>query len=376
MKKPSLLILSFSQPDKDPHFYKELNYLKRSFDIVPAGFPPQFPIEKFIEIRKRPADIPRKLYYGISFLFGCSSPFLNSFSIDFEKLRKQKFDLILVNGLYPLPAAFRIAGNKPVFWNAYEYYPEEHGDSFVWRIVFRRNVNRILRRYVPRLTGMCSVSPSIVRRYHDEFGIDASLVRNVCSAEVLQPVMPGHHIRLIYHGDANPSRKIEEIIRMMSFLNDRFTLDLILLNHFSYQQKLKYLAMNDSRIRFLDPVPLKDLPKFLNRYDLGIVLIPPVNYNFETCLPNKFFECIQARLAVLAGPSEEMCRLVRRFGVGITMKNFSAESAAQELKSLSPEKIWKMKLRTENAARFFCAEREMRRFEHILLKTIKQEHKI
>jgi len=74
-------------------------------------------------------------------------------------------------------------------------------------------------------------------------------------------------------------------------------------------------------------------------------------------LPNKFFEFIQARLAVAIGPSPEMARIVREHDLGIVSGDFSPKTFARSLSSLDGEKINYYKLRSHRIARRMSAER-------------------
>jgi hypothetical protein len=61
-----------------------------------------------------------------------------------------------------------------------------------------------------------------------------------------------------------------------------------------------------------------------------------MTFNLKYILPNKFFEFIQARLAVAIGPSVEMKRLVKEWDCGIVAANFEAKSMAAEINRLTP----------------------------------------
>jgi hypothetical protein len=59
--------------------------------------------------------------------------------------------------------------------------------------------------------------------------------------------------------------------------------------------------------RFEEIVPLS------NAYDIGLYLLPPSSFNNLHALPSKFFEFLQALLAIAIGPFQEMARIVREF---------------------------------------------------------------
>jgi hypothetical protein len=74
-------------------------------------------------------------------------------------------------------------------------------------------------------------------------------------------------------------------------------------------------------------------------------------------LPNKFFEFVQARLAVAIGPSPEMATLVRRHGFGIVAGSFEPRELAQCIAALAPADLLAMKQRADAASRELNAAR-------------------
>jgi hypothetical protein len=102
---------------------------------------------------------------------------------------------------------------------------------------------------------------------------------------------------------------------------------------------------------FRDPVPTEKIPSTINQYDIGVYPLEPRCLNEELALPNKFFEFVQARLAIAIGPSTEMARLVRKHDLGVVAEDFSAQSMANAISALSPEDILRYKENSDAAAR-------------------------
>jgi hypothetical protein len=152
----------------------------------------------------------------------------------------------------------------------------------------------------------------------------------------------GNQIKLVHHGVAIPARKIEEMIKVMNYLDDRFTLDLFLTIIPEVKSYAKKLALNNSsnpKITFQKPVPYTEICRTLNQYDVGLYILPPTNFNNLYSLPNKFFDFIQARLCLAVSPNPEMVKLVRKYDLGVVSADFTAETMAGLLKNLTAEKI-------------------------------------
>lgn len=158
---------------------------------------------------------------------------------------------------------------------------------------------------------------------------------------------------------ASRSRRIEVMIEMMRFLDDRFTLDLMLVgSDHSYMQSLKGMAAGDHRVRFIPPVDMLGICDFINSYDIGVFLLPDSNFNLRYALPNKFFEFVQAGLGVAVGPSCEMARLVNEYGVGVVSNSFDPKDLAGCLMRVDKEDVERFKVAAHGAALELSYERD------------------
>ena len=101
---------------------------------------------------------------------------------------------------------------------------------------------------------------------------------------------------------------------------------------------------------FHPPVSPADLPRVLNAYDVGIFSLPPQTRNHALMLPNKFFDFVQARLAIVFSPSPETSRLIERFDLGAVTEDFSPESLAEALRRLDRPRIAASKANAHGAA--------------------------
>src|SRR5690606_4933944 len=114
-----------------------------------------------------------------------------------------------------------------------------------------------------------------------------------------------------------------------------------------------------------------EVVNFIHEYDIGVFLLPPVNFNYANTLPNKLFEYIQARLAVAVGPTPEMAAIVRKYGNGIVAEDFEPTSLARELNKLTGSSIAELKQRSSAAARDLSAENNQSTFLKVVGRVIK-----
>jgi glycosyltransferase involved in cell wall biosynthesis len=162
---------------------------------------------------------------------------------------------------------------------------------------------------------------------------------------------------MVHHGAGFRSRRLEVMIRAVRRLPARFTLDLLLVGaDHAYLEALRREAAGDPRVRFLPPVPMRALPRFLHAYDVGLSLLPPISFNNVHALPNKFFEFVQARLAVVIGPSPEMAALTARHDLGVIAGDFTVDGLVAALASLDRARIERYKRAAHAAARELSAD--------------------
>ncbi|MBI5952672.1 MAG: glycosyltransferase [Chloroflexi bacterium] len=275
------------------------------------------------------------------------------------KLAKEKFNLIISHDLTLLPLAFQVKGKSTkVMLDAREYYPRNLDDSWVWRVT-KKPVNiHLCNAYLKICDKVITVSPGLSGEYKREYGIDAEIIMSLPSRQDFHPtpLLPGV-IRMIHHGSANPSRKTELMLELMDYLDDRFTLDLMMLvTDVVYWNKIVGMAKKRANVCIVPSVPMPKIVTTINQYDIGLFLVPPTNFNLEHTLPNKLFEFIQARLAVAIGPSVDMKTVVEKYECGIVSQDFSPQSLAQELNKLDNDKIMALKQKSHQAALALNAE--------------------
>lgn len=358
-----ILIISFSELKSDPRVYRQIQLLRKHFHVTAAGFG-NCPAEDIDWIQIQPSLRTRWDQLKNIVLLGLRH-FEKSYwnrplhRIALGLLGDRKFDLILANDIDALPLAVRLAVGTPVLLDAHEYAPREYEDSALWRLVVQPYKMYLCRQYLGRAQGMLTVCAGLAEEYRRMYGVSPMVVLNAPPYQKLEPTpVDAAVVRMIHHGAAIPSRHLEVMIEMMQFLDPRFRLDFMLVpSDPDYLKQLRSRAAIDSRIRFVEPVPMLDIPRFINTYDIGVFLLPPVNFNYAHALPNKFFEFVQARLAVAIGPSPEMARLVEQYAFGVVADDFTPRCMAERLNRLTAQEIAGLKMASDIAARDLCFDR-------------------
>jgi hypothetical protein len=359
----SILVLSLTDLASDPRVNRQIRLLAGRYRVSTAGTaPPRVDGVEYVPVPQIPKPLHIKAIGALALKLGAYERWYwmdRRVRRALAALGRRKFDLILANDLVALPLALRIANGAKILYDAHEYSPREYEESFLWRFLFQRYNDYLCRTYLPRADGMLTVCQSIAEEYRANYGVSPRVMMNAPAFQELAPrATDGRGIRLVHHGGAAPSRNLELMIEAMDHLDNRFSLDMMLVpSDRGYLERLKSTAAKRPRVQIVPPVPMRELPTRLNEYDVGVYLLPPNSFNNEHALPNKFFEFVQARLALVIGPSPEMARLVRQYNCGVVSDDFTPQSLAGTLKALSAEQVDEFKRRSDLAARDLCFER-------------------
>ncbi|HCW07091.1 MAG TPA: hypothetical protein DGG95_06985 [Cytophagales bacterium] len=366
----NVLVITFSNLKNDARVKRQISFFGNGYEVTAAcyGSPKEF---SFIQINPPRLSLINKAISGILLLFQFYEKAYQMLYGQHLNLKKD-FDLIVANDIESLPLAFHLKGNAKIIFDAHEYAPRHFEDKLSWRIFFQGFNTYLCKKYIQQVDGMITIGQGIADEYQKHFGIKPVVITNAPKYQNLepQPVDP-KKIKLVHQGIANPSRKLELMIELMDLLDDRFHLDLMLMEPTFksgkiYLEKLKRLITGKNRINLVPPQSTNELIGKLNQYDIGIVLIPPINFNYQNTLPNKFFECIQARIALAIGPIPEMKKITEHYSIGIVSETFDPKSLADDIMKLTEEQINLFKNNTKIAATELNAEKNEVLFNNLI----------
>lgn len=247
-----------------------------------------------------------------------------------------EYEVVFVEDLYLLPFVTCFFPNSKIVFDAREFYPRQFDNEFLFNILEANLRNNLCQSYLPRCDLILTVSPNIAAEYEKTFNVD---VRVFLSAPKYKNFgkrsKQVKKIKLVYHGSAAKNRNISNLIDIVKLLDDRFCLDLYLVGNSTNVLKLKNLAENTKNVCVCDPVPYDEIHSTLCNYDVGFFYVEPVTFNLKYCLPNKFFEFIQAGLAIAIGPSPDMSAIVRQFDIGVVASDFTQTAMFEALSKLN-----------------------------------------
>lgn len=361
------LLISPSVIASDPRVLAHLSVLSRYGDVTTVGYgsPPSgveahiqvadgtsyLPIEVLTRFRR----IPRNPLQIVNLFFrrfdtaARKTAFTRRVVFETKELR---FDLICTNDVHAVRAGFHIAKqNKcPIWVDMHEYAPLENESDWKWRLLLQPYVRYLVQRFLPIADAVSTVGRVIQQRYQTELGREVDLVRNTTpfinwEKVKSRKIESGRVFRLVHVGAAIRARLLENMILAVKTI-DTVTLDLLLIpTDKKYYGELLVLAQETDNVRVVSPIQLDEVVTVLNGYSAGLVVIPPTNYNDANCLPNKFFQYIQARLPVISTPIPEVKQIIEQYQIGWVSSSYSISSiqeviltASKTLSTVNPQK--------------------------------------
>jgi hypothetical protein len=373
-----VLVLVFSNLKHDARVARQVGWLTKRHHVTLVCFDADDQMApEIIRVKQTRLTPARKAALGAALI---ARQFNTAFSLlhDYEEticgLRQRSWDIVIANDIDTLPIAFDLKKDGKVIFDAHEYAPRHFEDKLIWRTFFQPLYLHLCKKYIPLTDGMLTVGKGLADEYAKNFGVSPVIITNAAKYhDIAASEVATDKVRLIHHGIANSSRRLEMMLEMMDVLDSRFTLDLILMtSEFAsgqtklYIESLKEKALQNPRIRILPAVKSADVVSTINKYDMGVFIIPPINFNYANTLPNKLFDFIQARLGIAIGPTPEMASIVNRFNLGVVGDDFTARSVGEKLNALTYLDIQKFKANSSIAAQELNAEKNEALFNALI----------
>jgi len=366
-KRLAVLILTYTTFSSEPRALKQARYLKGLHDVTTAGYgTAPFADVGHVELAASPAQrwgTPGRLLHLAVLGVRLHRLITRLSARDREvhtKLGDRTWDVVIAHDLWSLEAALGLHPRLGVVLDLHEYAPAEATHSRIWRLVMKPYVEWLLREKMPLAVHVVTVGEGIAERYSAEYNQSSTVVTNATPFHDIAAGPAGDPLRLVHSGVAAPERCLDRTILAVVNTSANVTLDLYLVDIGTGElERLRAIAGGHPRVRFQEPVPYDNLVETLSAYDIGVSVFPPVTFNLEWCLPNKFFDFIQARLAVIVGPSPEMARIVRDKELGLVLEDFESATLAHALETISAAQVVVWKESASARAWELSSERQM-----------------
>lgn len=367
----------FTDLKKEPRALRQVELLKDSAELTVVSFSDVTSTD-FTHITI-PKPIPRSFITKVfsqflTALFAC----LRIHSLVYKLYPVQRWvareisghswDLIIAHDILTVPVASRLKSKSGFIADMHEYAPKQYDHDDKWIKTTGRYFHWLTKKYLTKATSVLTVSNGISIEFKKQYGIDSQVITNATKYHQLLPLNVSYPIKLVHSGIAASHRGMEKYIEAILQTKNDVTLDFYLVSkgHEDYYEYLKEIAKNDSRITFNEALPYAELVNTLNKYDVGISVILPTTFNHLHTLPNKFFDYIQARTAVISGPSPSIVPYINTYQLGVSTGSFSDHALLEAVDSLTPDKVMEWKENSNKAAHDLSAEKEMQKLLSII----------
>ncbi len=279
--------------------------------------------------------------------------------------RTCRADLWLGNDWTSLPIVARLAREQgvPYVYDTHELAADEFNESRRWRYLERPIRVAIEGRFVPGAALVSTVSHGIADWLRKLYRLDALplVIRSTPHFHPAEYRPPGERIRVLYHGAVWQHRGLEASIRSVADWHPDFDLTIRGPVSDGYRAELEReidAAGVRGRVHIVPPVPMMDLVREAQAFDIGLFALPGHSRHNEYALPNKFFEYTMAGLALCISDLPEMSQLLRQYDLGRTIAAVEPKAIAAAVNSLDRGAIALYKRNALAAAQELNWERE------------------
>lgn len=383
MKRPppsrahkTALVIVLSLAHNDPRVRRQVTWLANdgwTVDTIGIGPTPSDEVRDHFPLANQKPWVMTKLGVLVTYLLFTTRTMFRRLAVDridpavLSRIAEGEYTLVVFNDMDFLPLAKdpRVFTEKALTAHLHadiHEYREPRMNLSPWRLITRRYYTW-QRKMIgdPIFDTRSTVASRIADFYVEDFGIELpALVRNIPPFHDQRPsAVDPRNIRMLFHGLASWARGFDEILEAMHALDERFTMTFMLTGSESVIEELRERAVAfGDRVRVIPPVPMMELSATVNQYDIEIMFYPPVQRNVEFALPNKFFEAVQGRLALVVGESPMMAELVQRHQLGLIVEGWTGTALARAINSLTVEQIESFKANADRAATELSAEHE------------------
>ena len=141
-------------------------------------------------------------------------------------------------------------------------------------------------------------------------------------------------IRVIYLGVIHPNRQVEDLVNAFKNLKLNIILDIVGPGDEKYINKIKTKIKKHKNINVLPSIKQDHINDFLKNYDIGIAFYSNSNLNNYYCAPNKIFQYIANRLAIITNNYPGLINVVEDNNIGVCVDDVNSESICSAINKI------------------------------------------
>ncbi|RYY88876.1 MAG: glycosyltransferase, partial [Chitinophagaceae bacterium] len=192
---------------------------------------------------------------------------------------------------------------------------------------------RIERYAVRAMDYGYTVGEEIAQIFEERYGQPFTVVRNMPYPKPEAERTAGIQPYVLYQGAVNEARGFEAIVPAWRHID----LPLVVCGDGNFMSQLKELIAEHSvanKIELRGMLPPDELPAITAGATLGINFTENVGLNQLYCLPNKFFDYVQAGIPLVTNDYPQYRRLNEQYEVALLLPELTADSVAAGVQKL------------------------------------------
>lgn len=351
-QKPRALIASLSPIHRDPRVLNQIAWLTQAgveVDVVGTTPGPDMPGVRYFVVRQLPLFQRLISYMALSPGERFNKlVFRGTDESIWGRLSKGTYSHVVLNDLDFVPMLtrrnYKIAPRTHVHLDLHEFFPGTKG-PLVWEFTQRKYLNWLIDESRRITTASNStVSIELCREYENFYPMTSfNPVTNAPRvSESPYQLRKSETIALIYHGNSGRGRALIRILWAFRKLNTRFTLTYMLVcsptKRLGFRFLAKVFGVSES-FTVLEPVKTQEISATVSKFDMGIMVLPPISRNLEFAFPNKLFETLAGGAGVICGESKSIASLVRKGNLGVVVSGWNSRSIRDEISMLSRDQV-------------------------------------
>ena len=351
-------------------FVNDSRVLKEAQSLTKAGY-------QVTVYATRKNDLPaveKKDGFVVKRIANSFSPFkpkiweyFTEFSPAYKSLIREKADVYHAHDLDTLPIAYLSAkrNKSKTVYDSHEIFlgtNTAYERPFIAYLIGQLKIPlwAFLERWlVPRVDCVIVVSPAMNNYFKEKYSPKSIItlmnvlpkqnvaVRNERMFHKIFRLKPATKV-ILYQGGLGWRRGMKQLVESVQFYLENWVL--VIMGSGSILGSLKDLSSKlgiSKKVRFLDPVPIEDLPKYTGSADLGIIPTLNVSLNNYYSAPNKLFEYLGSGIAIACSDLPFMRKVVLENNIGLVFNPQDPKDIADKVKKILSDEglLEKMKVK-------------------------------
>jgi len=204
--------------------------------------------------------------------------------------------------------------SKKLVFDAHEYFTE------VPEVTNRKSIKKIweivAKLCIPKTDAAYTVGESLAEIFAEKYHKKFEVIRNVPPLSNLQIIKSSNEKFILYQGDLNEGRGLEQMIEAMQQIDAEFCIA----GNGLQLEKFKHLAIKfhvTEKVKFLGYINPDELKKLTVKATIGINILENKGLSYYYSLANKFFDYMHAEVPQICAPFPEYEKINKQFQIAL-----------------------------------------------------------